>query len=242
LKSNPKICVVPRLSGVGGMVSFQFKLIEGLNARGVEVTQDLSDQDYRSVLVIGGTRQLAGLWLARRRGIPVIQRLNGMNWLHRLRSPEGELRTGWRHYLRAEYGNWILSTIRNRLASKIVYQSEFTVGWWERVHGPTPVPHRVIYNGVDLKSYSPEGRNELPSDFYRILMVEGSLMGGYEQGLQAAVYLAQRLSDFFRQSNGKLVELMVVGKVPQATQAVWEQLLIDQGSNVRLKVGRTGWA
>lgn len=72
-------------------------------------------------------------------------------------------------------------------------------------------------------------------------MVEGSLMGGYEQGLQAAVELAQRLSDFYRQTNGKLVELMIVGRAPQATQAVCERFLTDQGSNVRLKwVGLVG--
>ena len=66
------------------MVSFQYKLADGLQARGIQVCQDLSDTPYQAVLVIGGTRALAGLWRLRRRGIPVVQRLDGMNWLHRL--------------------------------------------------------------------------------------------------------------------------------------------------------------
>ena len=44
----------------------------------------------------------------------------------------------------------------------------------------------IVSNGVDLAQYSPQGPGERPSDRFRILMVEGSLMGGYEQGLEAA--------------------------------------------------------
>jgi hypothetical protein len=57
-----RICMVPRLMGVGGMVSFQGKLAEGLRSRGIEVHHDLSEGPFEAVLVIGGTRQLAGLW------------------------------------------------------------------------------------------------------------------------------------------------------------------------------------
>ena len=153
-KRTTRICLVPRLAGVGGMVSFQYKLADGLRARGLQVCQDLSDAPYQAVLVIGGTRDLAGLWRARRQGIPVVQRLDGMNWLHRL---AGMRQDGWRHYLRAEYGNRLLALIRSRLASRIVYQSEFARRWWERIHGPLPVENRVIHNGVDLNSYSPSG-------------------------------------------------------------------------------------
>jgi len=78
-----RICVVPNVSGVGGMVSFRAKFNTGLIARGIEPCIDLGDLPYEAVLVIGGTRQLLGLWRAKKRGIPIVQRLNGMNWLHR---------------------------------------------------------------------------------------------------------------------------------------------------------------
>jgi glycosyltransferase involved in cell wall biosynthesis len=208
------------------MVSFQYKLADGLRARGVQVCQDLSDTPYQAVLVIGGTRDLAGLWRARRRGIPVVQRLDGMNWLHRL---AGLRRDGWRHYLRAEYGNRLLALIRSRLASRLVYQSEFARRWWERVHGTLPVENQVIYNGVDLNSYSPTGAGAPPLDRCRLLMVEGSLMGGYEQGLQAAVDLSVRLAALLAAPGcpveARTVELTVAGRVSESVQRLWKSRL-----------------
>jgi len=232
---NPaRICVIPRTSGVGGMVSFQYKLAAGLKARNVEVCDDLADTPYQAVLTIGGTRNLAGLWRARLRGIPVIQRLDGINWLHRVYGPR---RSGLRHYLRAEYGNLNLRTIRARLANRVVYQSRFVRRWWEGKYGATTVPNTVIYNGVDLKVFTPNGKGTPPDDRWRVLMVEGSLMGGYEQGIQVAVEFAGRLAYHLRGvlekpslpmrdlDRGKRVELMIVGRVAPALQKHWESRL-----------------
>lgn len=206
-----RICVVPRVKGVGGMVSFQEKFTQGLWERGYEVSYDLKEKPYDAVLVIGGTRELGGLWKARQQGVPVVQRLNGMNWIHRKR------RTGLRHYLRAEYGNWLLSFIRNRLATHIVYQSQFSRQWWERVYGATQVRFSVVYNGVDLTQYTPNGADERPEDRSRILLVEGSLGGGYEMGLDTAVGLAERLKNSYSRKS----EVMVVGRVSEGLRASW---------------------
>ena len=229
--SLKRICLVPRTSGVGGMVSFQHKLAGGLQGRGIEVVYDLADEPYQVVLVTGGTRDLLGLRRARRRGIPVVQRLDGMNWLHRL---DSNLRTELRHFLRAEYGNFMLQLIRSRLASRIVYQSHFVRGWWERVYGTTPVPSQVIYNGVDLNNYIPNGDEQPPSDRWRLLMVEGSLMGGYEQGLQVGIQLLERLATGYSAELGRPVELMVVGRVPESLQHHWEAYISQQAPQARL--------
>jgi glycosyltransferase involved in cell wall biosynthesis len=226
-----RVCLIPRLNGVGGMVSFQHKLADGLQRRHIEVAYGLADRPYQAVLVIGGTRDLAGIWRARRQGIPVVQRLDGMNWLHHL---GGMFRTGLRHYLRAEYGNFILQSIRSRLASRIIYQSEFVRGWWERKYGASPVASRVIYNGVDLQVYTPTGSEEPPGDHWRLLMVEGSLMGGYEQGLQVGVQLLVRLATDHHHALGKPVELMVAGRVPEALQRHWEDYLSRSAESARI--------
>ncbi|MBN1669091.1 MAG: glycosyltransferase family 4 protein [Anaerolineales bacterium] len=219
-----RICIVPQVSGVGGMVSFRAKFTAGLLARGIQVSSDLEARDYDAVLVIGGTRQLASLRRARRRGVPVIQRLNGMNWIQRRR------RTGWRHFLRAETGNQLLQWIRSRLATGIVYQSEFAWQWWERIFGPAPVPHRVVYNAVDLATYNPQAAAagvptyQRPADHYRLLLVEGSLMGGYESGLETAVALAELLNSQHRPAlAGKPVELLVAGRVAETLLQSWAQ-------------------
>ena len=207
-----RVCLVPKMSGVGGMVSFQAKLAGGLAALGIETCFDLGDKPYQAVLVIGGTRNLAGLWHARREGIPVVQRLNGMNWLHRLRQ------TGLRHYLRSEYGNLLLSFIRRRLATCIVYQSNFSHQWWERRYGKTRIPWQVVYNGVDLSAYSPTGAHSRPEGHWRILLVEGSLGGGYESGLETAVQMAEKM----RIDYGQPLEVQVVGRASPALQAAWQ--------------------
>lgn len=199
------ICVVPQLKGVGGMVSFRARFTRELERRGFTVHHDLS-RPAAAVLIIGGTRNLVGLWQAKRRGTRLVQRLDGMNWLHR------KLATGWRHYLRSEYGNFILRTIRARMAHHVVYQSEFSRRWWEQSQGITSVTASVVYNGVNLETFSPGGEGERPSGGWRILMVEGSLMGGYEQGLFVARQLMEDLAVRLPEQPG---ELAVVGKVPQ---------------------------
>jgi glycosyltransferase involved in cell wall biosynthesis len=204
------------------MVSFRRRLEAGLAARSIRVCHDPREASCRSVLVIGGTRDLAGLWQARRRGAHIVQRLNGMNWLHR-----AGRRTGLRHYLRSEYGNFVLSLIRSRLAHHIVYQSRFSRDWWERVYGPVPASSSVVYNGVDLSAYTPEGPHARPGDRCRILLVEGSLMGGYELGLEAAFRLAQGLAERLTKTATALfpggVELMIVGRASPELQRNWQE-------------------
>jgi glycosyltransferase involved in cell wall biosynthesis len=221
---NERICLVPRLSGVGGMVSFQNKLAAGLRARGIPVSYDLDNKPYGAVLVVGGTRQLGRLWRARRQGVPVVQRLDGMNWLHRLRWP------GLHTYLRAEYGNCLLALIRSRLASQVIYQSQFARRWWEQVHGPVPVPSQVVYNAVDLAIYTPQGPQDRPVDRIRLLLVEGSLSGGYEAGLEHAVRLAEGLDESVSwerlepgRFNRQRLELMVVGRVSSVLREHWQR-------------------
>ena len=202
----PRICIFPTAVNIGGPFSFQQRFIAGLKKRGMEVCRDLKDLPYDAVLVTGGTRHVADLQHARSRGIRIVQRLDGINWLHRRR------RTGWRHFLRAEYGNFIQSYIRRRLSSHIVYQSEFARSWWEARYGSTGVPCRVIYNGVDLKVYSPQGSRDLPAGRKRLLVVEGSMGGGYEQGLEQSIRLAEELA------HEHPVELMIVGCVASPIQ------------------------
>ncbi|MGB9640315.1 MAG: glycosyltransferase family 4 protein [Anaerolineales bacterium] len=207
------------------MVSFKGRLVTGLQKRGIDISQDLDDRPYQAVLLIGGTRQLARLWKIHRQGIPIVQRLDGMNWLHRLMFRRNGSGINIRYYLRSEYGNWILKIIRNRLATRLVYQSHFVQKWWERKAGQIGTPFQVIYNGVNLNLYSPQGAHSRPEDRLRILLVEGSLLGGYEWGLRQAIQLAEKMhpllcnsSDIFSQG----VELMVVGKVDKRIQQYWQ--------------------
>jgi glycosyltransferase involved in cell wall biosynthesis len=129
-----------------------------------------------------------------------------MNWIHRRRA------TGLRHFLKSEYNNFILASIRRWLAGRIVYQSGFARNWWQTVYGSVRAPARVIYNGVDLDQFHPSGPAERPLDRERVLLVEGHLGGGNEMGLENALALVQLLDG----RSPRPVELAVVGDVPDA--------------------------
>jgi glycosyltransferase involved in cell wall biosynthesis len=184
------------------MASFRRKFEAGLTKRGIEITHRVGGAPD-PILIIGGTRNLLPLWYARRRGSRIVQRLDGINWIHRKRH------TGRRHYLRAEYGNLILSVIRSRIATRILYQSEFSHAWWEDWYGRTRAPSSVVHNGVDLAEYRPVASSRKSNGRCRLLIVEGSLGGGYDMGLENAIHLAEKLADTF----GLPIELMVVGRI-----------------------------
>ena len=184
------------------MASFRCKFEDGLRDRGIEVTHN-PDKQADAILVIGGTRDMLPLWRAKQRGTRIVQRLDGINWVHRRRN------TGFNHFLRAEYGNFILSFIRRSIATRISYQSEFSRKWWEDWYGPTRVVSTSIHNGVNLEIYSPTGQQARPIDRFRLLVVEGNLGGGYDMGLENAASLAETLEE----QHGFRMELMVVGKI-----------------------------
>jgi glycosyltransferase involved in cell wall biosynthesis len=202
------LCILPNLKGIGGPVSFHNRLVSGLQQRGVAVHHHPHDRACTAMLVIGGTNRLLDVWRAKRRGVRIVQRLNGMNWIHKKRP------TGLAHYLRAERNNWLLRYIRRNLADRIVYQSDFARSWWQTAAGHVKAHGQVIYNGVDLDAYHPHGMHDRPRGHQRLLLVEGRLGGGNEQGLDNAVRLAQALN-----ANGRGIELMVVGDVPLALRA-----------------------
>jgi glycosyltransferase involved in cell wall biosynthesis len=201
----PRICIVPKVDGLAGVASFRLKFEDGLRARGLDVTHDPS-QTVDAILVLAGTKNLLPLWKARRRGVHIVQRLDGINWVHRVRW------AGLRYTVRAIYGNANLSFIRARFADHIIYQSQFIKRWWEDWYGAARVDSSVILNGVDLNRYTPDGLHERPSQHYRLLVVEGSLAGGLDAGLHQAVDLAKILSQKFR------IELFIVGRVSSRTQ------------------------
>lgn len=207
-----KICIIPRVHGVGGMVSFLHKFRDAARARNIEITQELADTPYNAVLVIGGTREILRLKRVQQRGVRVVQRLDGINWIHR-RNP-----ISIAHSLRAEYGNLILALVRRFIADAILYQSAFSHDWWNNWYGDPGKPFVVAHNAVDLQQYSPAGPEQPPSDVFRLLVVEGSLGGGYESGLENAI----RLAETAQEQAKKPVEVMVVGEVAEALKQHWQ--------------------
>jgi len=207
------ICILPRLNGLGGPVSFYHRLTNELQRRAIPILASPFSPGCKALLVIGGTRRLDILWGARRQGVRIVQRLNGMNWMHRRRV------VNLPYYLRAETNNWLLSIIRRHIAHRVVYQSQFARAWWQTVYGPVSADGKIIFNGVDLNTYTPHGPGDPPDDHIRVLLVEAHVAGGYEKGLENAIHLVQALQERIAQR----VELAVVGDVPGSLRAYWKE-------------------
>jgi glycosyltransferase involved in cell wall biosynthesis len=218
--TSSSICLLPKLTGTGGPSSFQSKLKKGFKELGINVTHNPRDPTTSAILVTGGTRQFDDLVFAKSKGIRIIQRLDGMNWLHKKKM------TGIRHYFRSERMNLQLSFTRRMFADAVVYQSHFTCDWWNEVYGALQTPHTVIHNGVDLGTFAPDSKHLVPIDSIRILVVEGSFKGGHERDLLNAVELANHLSDRI----GKPIELLIAGNLPQSMKK-----FIKPHSGVKIK-------
>jgi len=186
----------------------------------IPVNHNPRDPSTAAVLVIGSTRHFGDLFYAKRKGIRIVQRLDGMNWLHKKKS------TGVKHYLRSERMNLQLSFTRRHLADFVVYQSNFTRDWWNTVHGSLKTSNTVIYNGVDLKEFSPSIKKIKNEEIIRLLVVEGSFKGGHEQDLFNAVDLANSLSI----RTHKHVDLVIAGNVPEFMQ---NKVSINRGVNIK---------
>lgn len=207
------ICLLPNLEGVGGPASFYARFKEGLQVRGIPVHSNPSDSTTAASLIIGGTRHLEWIIRMRSKGVKLVQRLDGMNWIHRKRH------TGIKHFIRSEINNFMLAAIRRSFVDDVVYQSGYVLHMWHRIYGTVTAPSHLIYNGVNLSQFTPDGFHQRPGDHIRLLVVEGRLRGGHEVGLENAVYLAQCLGQKIKSP----VELMVVSDVEERERRKWDQ-------------------
>ncbi len=198
------ICLFPHIRQTGGPATFQMKFISCLQQKGIEVHFDITRPDTAAILLVGGSSHLPQLTKAKKKDIRIVQRLDGMNWLHK------KVRTGFRHYLRAEWNNYLLSHIRKDYADAIVYQSEFTQQWWNRVYGKVSVDEAVIYNGADLDFFNPKGNGIPPKDKIRIMVIEGSFYGGHERDLLNAYGFAKSMAE----QSHKPIELVIASRAP----------------------------
>jgi len=212
-----QLCLVPYLHGLGGMVSFQSKFIQGLEKFNVEYTFDLSDPRNDAILVIGGSRHILQLLNAKKRGVRIVQRLNGMNWLHQVE------KTSIKGWVRSETANMLLTFIRRAICDQIIYQSEFSKWWWDDRQGKLQKPCQVIHNGINLDEYSPAGSEKPPENQYRLLMVEGHLSGHYSRGLDVAGQLAVMLQNMIN----KPIDLSIAGDVPEVLKIQYKQKYPD---------------
>jgi hypothetical protein len=202
-----RVCLTPRHGG-GGPASFQGRLQAEFQRRGVETTYDPRSRPLDAVLVFAGTRDLPALAGCRRDGVRIVQRLDGINWMHR-RRPGSPFR-----FLRAELLNLQLRIIRSVFADGIVYQSEFTRDLWEKRFGSFRGGTRVVRNGVALGEY-PARRDGHDGT---LLAAEGTL--DYNRPAVAMIRAAH--NSIIR--SGMLMRLSIYTRILPPWRTVWAAL------------------
>jgi len=123
---------------VGGPFSFVATLQRWLRGRGVEIEHDFDAPDIDAALVVA-TIETPELRALKRRGVPLVQRVDGVPF----RTPG----VNFAHEtarLRRCYG----------VADAVVFQSQFSRAIVERTLGPVGCEARTVYNGVDLSVFS----------------------------------------------------------------------------------------
>lgn len=160
------VIAFPHPPGSGGPGSFQSRFELALKAIGWNIVYAKDNITPDVVMVVGGTQKLAWLYRMKRRGIPIIHRLDGINWLHRVQ------RVSWKKWLMNEARNWMTRFIWKNLADVIIYQSNFVKEWWAE-NGQTTAKEYVINNGVDLNVFAP--RSGKAASSINLLCLEGHL-------------------------------------------------------------------
>lgn len=128
-------------------------------------TSDPSD----AILIVQSTRHLRWLLAQKRRGIPIVQRLNGIKGYSSNSSFTSRLH--WDDWAR----NSVTNFIRRHIANSVIYQSEFSQQIWEDKYGPTDAETRVIYNGCALTPLDPLNNDVVHARIPTVLVVEASL-------------------------------------------------------------------
>ena len=215
------LCLVPEAKSLGGPRTFQQNLLSWAERSGMfEVHFDAERTDIDAFLVIGAPKQyFKRLIQARRQGIQVIQRLNGMNWIHRVRP------SGLKYSIHSEEANLAIAFYRRFVCNKIIYQSPFCEQRWNKVYGKLSKPSRIIFNGTDIRKFhpgteSPDFRSKI--DF---VLAEGSFRYGMDFGLDVAAELAVGLTERF----SRPVCFHVAGKTTEETENRIQKQLKESG-------------
>lgn len=160
-----KIIAFPHRPGAGGPGSFQSRFETELKIAGWKVVYAQDRIKPSVIIVVGGTKQLGWLYKMKKKGVPVIYRLDGINWLHR------KTKVTLKKFLLAEYRNFSNKIIHAFLSDHVIYQSDFVKGWWDKKGLKHIKKYSIIHNGVDLNKFTPsKSKNNIS-----LICVEGTI-------------------------------------------------------------------
>ena len=161
-----KTIIFPHKPGYGGPGSFQKRINHEIINNNGKIKYEYEQNNNNLVFIVGGTRRLLWLLKLKLKKIPIVYRLDGLNWIHK--------KDNNYNFLISEIQNLIMNIIRKFFATYIVYQSKFVKDWWETKGWRTNKENFIIYNGVNLDNFSPKNRYS-QTNLIDLLIVEGTI-------------------------------------------------------------------
>ena len=163
----------PHAPGMGGPGSFQSRFEIAIQDRGWAIHHgtDMGMGLPDVAMVVGGTRQLGWLYRLKRLGVPIVYRLDGLLWLHRL----GGFCQSPSRWVDAELRNALAQWLHGRMADCVVYQSRFVENWWRDQGWWRPAESVVISNGLDLSQFRPGEADAQGKSLPDVVCVEGHI-------------------------------------------------------------------
>lgn len=156
-----KICIPFKPGDVGGTSIFMRKFRAGLMKQGIEVTTNIDDE-YELLFVIVAHDGFFNKKLQekKREGVKIVQRLDGVLT-----------------FATSNFGyplkNFGMKYVHNKLADHIIFQSEYSKFLCDRYLGKPRCDWTIIYNGVDILKFCPEGDQYNPCASYTLISVCG---------------------------------------------------------------------
>ena len=158
-----KILFMNKAAPYGGPGTFQTNIERFLKKNGVEIIYPDSKISPDIIFIISGTKKIGLLLKYKFKGVKIIQRLDGMNWRHKVED------VSFLFKLKCEIVNFIIAFIRRFIANHIIYQSKYIKDIWNSKYG-TIKNSSIIYNGSNNNNFKRD-----KTKLFTITCVEGNI-------------------------------------------------------------------
>jgi len=216
-----RVCFIPKIDNIGGPSTFQKKLFNSLQKRGIPTSYTgTTFEKFDVILLINATKLIHKLSFAKLRGARIIQRL-GLPFHPNI----------WLNMNKGERIRSLISTVNQRMtrelfADMIVYQSKYVQKCWNMLYGQSYKKSYVIYNGIDLSFFNPIGEKYIPKGEMCVVSVEGTQPNPTEslafnvvkelivRGVKTELLVFGRASNDTRMQYSKYSFVRFMGQVP----------------------------
>jgi glycosyltransferase involved in cell wall biosynthesis len=165
-----KLIAFPHKPGSGGPGSFQKRFESELKKNGFQIGYlDQININPDLIFIVGGTKKIKKLLAWKLKKVPILYRLDGINWLHRIPKTH---QSSFKNYVLSEAINLSNKIIHGFIADFIIYQSDFVKVWWNEKGIVKRKEHAIIHNGVDLNKFNAETNTQKE---LKIVILEGLL-------------------------------------------------------------------